>query len=305
VIVSRNRADDLARAVDSALRQRGDNEVLVMDDGSTDRTPELGADYGDRVAWHRSETSHGYIVQRNRAAALARGELLVSIDDDAEFSTDDIVVANAALFEDPRVGAMTIPWDDVGSGAGARDCSPDERTWITSSFTGRAYAVRRQLFLGLGGFREAYRHFGEEADFCLRVLDAGYLVRLGQGAIVEHRRNPNRDQRREVFMQRRNAVLFAWFNAPAAALPAHLAYVAVRAPSVGFRAGSVGAAMRGLAAGYRACAMERATRSAVSLSTYRLARRLQRHGPIPVPPEWTPSRPAPPRRAWSAPTIEP
>src|SRR4051812_31096970 len=106
VIVTRNRKETAMRAVRSALTQEGDVEVLVIDDGSTDGTAEFIRQQCPAVGVHRYEKHEGYIVQRTRGGQLARGEFLVSIDDDAEF-TDPRVVADAVdMFDaDPRIGA--------------------------------------------------------------------------------------------------------------------------------------------------------------------------------------------------------
>src|SRR5688572_25360247 len=71
VIVTKNRKEDLRKAVDSALAQTAAVEVIVIDDGSTDATSDLLATDFPAVRCVRAATSRGYIVQRNRAAELA------------------------------------------------------------------------------------------------------------------------------------------------------------------------------------------------------------------------------------------
>ncbi len=75
-------------------------------------------------------------------------------------------------------------------------------TWITDTFIGTAHALRRDIFLKLGGYRDHLVHQGEESDFCIRMLDAGYLVRLGRSDPINHWESPKRDLRRMDFYGR-------------------------------------------------------------------------------------------------------
>src|SRR3712207_2667662 len=99
VIVTRNRQADLREAVRSALAQTASLEVLVVDDGSTDGTAEMV--HGEFPAVHllASDVPRGYIAQRNRGAAAASGDVIVSLDDDARFSAADTVEHTLGEFD--------------------------------------------------------------------------------------------------------------------------------------------------------------------------------------------------------------
>lgn len=70
VVTTRNRCDELARLLPTLVDQTADAEILVVDDGSTDGTPELVRTHFPQVRLERSESPLGYIVQRTRAAQL-------------------------------------------------------------------------------------------------------------------------------------------------------------------------------------------------------------------------------------------
>ena len=110
VITTKNRRDELSHAVRSALSQSILAEVLVIDDGSSDGTAEMVRAEFPLVRLERSESSLGLITQRNRAARLATGEVLFSIDDDAVFASPHTVEQTLREFEHPRVGAVAIPY---------------------------------------------------------------------------------------------------------------------------------------------------------------------------------------------------
>src|SRR6266571_3973401 len=72
VIVTRNRKEKAKAAIESALAQIGDVEVLVMDDGSTDGTADYVRQQFPQVQLFRSEQQVGYVVHRSDAARHAK-----------------------------------------------------------------------------------------------------------------------------------------------------------------------------------------------------------------------------------------
>src|SRR5262245_46760837 len=180
VISTKNRRDDLRRALASVFAQTAPVDVLVMDDGSTDGTAEMVRHEFPSARLIRSDVSRGYIVRRNEAANVAETPYLFSIDDDAEFSSPDVVERTLTDFDDLRVGAVAIPYIEPHKGNRLLQCAPSpDAIWVTDAFVGTAHAVRRDVFLQLGGYRESLVHQGEERDFCIRMLACGPIVRLG------------------------------------------------------------------------------------------------------------------------------
>ncbi|MGH7213703.1 MAG: glycosyltransferase family 2 protein, partial [Tepidisphaeraceae bacterium] len=224
VITTKDRKDELRRAVASAVAQVGAAvEVLVIDDGSTDGSSDMLRAEFSTVRVERYERSLGLIVRRNHAAALATAPVILSIDDDAVLVSTHTVAQTLTEFDHPRVGAVAVPFVDIKQGPQVRQRAPDfARVYVASSFIGTAHALRRDLFLKLGGYREQLFHQGEEADYCLRMLDAGCVVRLGSADPIHHFESPRRDFRRMDVYGRRNDVLYAWHNVPLPYLPGHL-----------------------------------------------------------------------------------
>src|SRR5262245_26610395 len=203
VIATKDRKDDLRRAIRSAIRQTEPVEILVLDDGSTDGTSEMVRSEFPQVRLERTPVSHGYVSQRNRGALLSSGEIIFSIDDDAEFSTPHVVEQTLDRFSHPRVAAIAIPYVEPHKSNQEFQKAPDSDTiWVTDSFRGTAHALRRDVFLELGGYREQTIHQGEEMDFCIRLLNNGYVVRLGLGDVIIHH-EAQRDLRRIAFYGRR------------------------------------------------------------------------------------------------------
>jgi GT2 family glycosyltransferase len=251
VITTKNRKDDLRTAVASAVAQDAEPCVLVIDDGSTDGTSELIRAQFPAVRVERSETSLGYVVQRNRAARICSTPFIFSIDDDAAYSTPRVVSQTIAEFSDPRVGAVGIPFIDVRQAPTVNQRAADERQiYVLRNYIGTAHAVRRDIFLSLGGYREFIFHQGEEDDYCLRLLAAGYVVRAGLADPIHHFESPRRDFRRLDLYGRRNNILLHWWNTPMPMLVPALAMTTANGLLHGVRQRRPLRMAQGLAMGY-------------------------------------------------------
>jgi glycosyltransferase involved in cell wall biosynthesis len=98
VLPTRNRSSMLMQAVSSALSQEGVQlEVIVIDEGSSDDTPErLAGIADDRLAVIRHESPRGVAPARNAAIARARGEWIAFLDDDDLWAPDNLRTQLAA-----------------------------------------------------------------------------------------------------------------------------------------------------------------------------------------------------------------
>ena len=275
VIVTHNRKEDLQKAVESALAQVGDVEVLVMDDASTDGTDQLMQTQFPQVRYHRVEDNVGYIVHRNNASDLAQGRVLFSIDDDATFSTPHVVEQTLAEFDDPRVGAVAIPYVDVLKDDRIRQAAPQETgDWLSVAFRGTAYAVRKETFDQIGRFRASFRHQGEEHDFCLRMLGVGKGVKFGRSDVIHHFESPKR-VRSYIFEQAcRNWIVFVLMNVPLLDLPLHAAGKTATGLYAGVRKRLPWNALRGVCRGWWWSLKNLSERRPVSRDAFKLYRRL-------------------------------
>ena len=275
VIITRDRRNDCCKAIESALSQTAPIEIIVIDDGSGDGTAELIRERFPQVRLYESPDRLDCVIQRNHAARLAHAPVIFSIDDDAIFTSPRIVEQTLKLFDHPRVGAVTIPYVDVGHSPRVKTGAPDANgIYVTSMYIGTAHAVRRDLFLQLGGYREDLIHFGEEREYCLRMLEAGYVVRAGTADVIHHFVSPHRKLEREFVFKARNMVLFPFFNVPLSRMAVHLAGSTVNVLKNGWAHGHPFWSARGLFWGYLECIRGIRRRKPVSLSTYRLAQRL-------------------------------
>ena len=279
VITTKNRKDDLARALRSAIAETAAVEVLMIDDGSQDGTSEMVRAQFPGVRVERFETSAGLIVRRNIGAKLARAPIIVSIDDDAEFSTPHVVAQILPFFSDPKIGAVAIPFKEPGkTGDILFQVAPsDSGVWRCAYFIGTAHALRRNIFLSLGSYRGDLVHQGEELDYGIRMIDAGYCTIIGRSDPILHHESPIRDWQRMDYYGSRNTILFAWQNAPALSLIPLLAGSTIKVALFTLEWSRLKHRIGAIVDGYR-CFM-RFERRPVSRARFSLFRGLKKQGP--------------------------
>jgi glycosyltransferase involved in cell wall biosynthesis len=167
----------IAEALDSVLAQTyAPVEVIVSDDGSTDRTAEIADGYGARVV--RQDRS-GPAAARNAGLAVARGEYWAILDADDVMPADRIERQVEQLERHPEVGmvfGLTEAFVTPGQSRPAH-WSP---AWDDGPFPWHTTAMlARRVLLELVGPFDASRRFAEDMDWIARAKAAG--VRSEQG----------------------------------------------------------------------------------------------------------------------------
>ena len=130
VIATYNRGARIGRTLDSVLRQtKPVSEIVVSDDGSTDKTAAwIGSNYP--TVWVLTSPNAGTSTARNRGAEAASGEVLVFLDHD-----DEITPERAAPMRTPRIMAGTTDIARVCAAAASmlmRDTGPV--MWLTGTW---------------------------------------------------------------------------------------------------------------------------------------------------------------------------
>ena len=178
IVPVRNDAVRLGRCLASLGAGLGlrNTEVIVADNGSNDRSPQVAVEMGARVI---SLPGLKVSALRNSAAREANGELLAFVDADHELGSNWTAAAVDAMGDD-SVGA-----------AGARYMPPPGGTWVQEAYgllRGRTsgvgdtdwlgsgnMVVRRTAFEQVGGF-DASLEACEDVDLCRRLRSAGFRI---------------------------------------------------------------------------------------------------------------------------------
>jgi glycosyltransferase involved in cell wall biosynthesis len=279
VVPTRNRQNELRALLLSVAEQTVPLEIIVMDDGSTDGTPEMVRQEFPHATLHQITTGCGPAFQRNRGISLATTNIIFPLDDDAKFISSRTVEQTLAEFDHPRVAAIAIPYINARYDERVWQHAPiSDDHWITYAFIGAAHAIRRDIFLEVGGYREHFVYMGEESDLCLRLLEKGYVTCLGHADPIHHLESPRRDNALADRCGRRNDVLFAWQNVPWSALPLHLAATTVNGILTGIRSRHFLRMLQGTLSGYAGFISGRYERKPVRKEIYHMQRRLKKCG---------------------------
>ncbi|WP_129126149.1 glycosyltransferase [Geomonas oryzae] len=210
-----NGARYLREALDSILAQSfTDFELLVIDDGSTDGSPELVASCEDaRIRLVRRERNMGLIATLNQGLELARADLVARMDADdvacphrlerqvAEFRErpglvllgSDLEIIDAAGVP---IGYEPKPVDDVGLKlALSVICAIGHPTVV----------FRREAVLKVGGYREEF-HAAEDYDLWTRLAVEGEFRNLPV-PLLKYRINPQGESLRKTALQSENSAI--------------------------------------------------------------------------------------------------
>jgi glycosyltransferase involved in cell wall biosynthesis len=283
VIPTKNRKDQLRETIGSVLSQTVKSEIIVVDDGSTDDTMEMIQTHFPDVRCERHRESRGPTTCRNRAAGIASGDILVTLDDDCVLCRNDAIEICLRWFDSPAIAGVTLPFVNVRQDDVLRTAAPTtDQTYVTLDYYAGMVAFRRSVFLALGGYRTHYFMHYEEPDLAIRMLDRGKLIRNGNVKLVHHLESPSRDRTKLWRLGARNSILYALFNVPLVLLPLYLVATVAKTFLFAVRHGGTWPAIKGFLEAIPIGKQTWQHRSPVSWRAYRVARRLKRHGPAPI-----------------------
>lgn len=196
VLVTAGRRALVAKALDALAAQTLPAQVVVVDNASNDGTAD---DLARRDVTVVTEPVHAHVAAaRNRAAAVATGELLAFTDDDCAPTPAWL----EALVASCRDGVALVQGRTTADPAG--HVEPLSRTQWTPAEYGlyetSNVAYDREVFLDAGGFDEGFAGevarvlgarfgrypFGEDTELAWRVKRAGGVSRFAATAVVEH-----------------------------------------------------------------------------------------------------------------------
>ena len=201
IIPTYNRAQDCARAIESCLNQLGDyDEIVVVDDGSTDDTIELLQTYVDRlpgVVRVFQQENAGVGVARNTAIREALGDYIVLLDSDdillpwtlqrvrdaaERFDNPALIAGPTPFFEDPL--EIDVSSEPNPSAAYYRDLLS---CWKKPPYLpGSGVAVRKDFLDEVGGFFP-HRHLGEDIDLYLKLCEKPGFVLYDNPIYAQYR----------------------------------------------------------------------------------------------------------------------
>jgi O-antigen biosynthesis protein len=166
-------------------------ELVVVDNGSRDRTREVVREHRDRVQL-AEEPTRGAGAARNAGVARATGEVVAFTDADCVVDPGWLRSLVAPL-RDPRVGIAggpiraLAPANDVARfGEAVHDHRAAIEVYRPPYAITMSWASPRGVIAELGGFDNRFRR-GQDTDLSYRIVQAGYRLAFVPDAIVYHR----------------------------------------------------------------------------------------------------------------------
>jgi cellulose synthase/poly-beta-1,6-N-acetylglucosamine synthase-like glycosyltransferase len=198
----------VAAGLPSGLR----SELIVVDDASEDETPDVLADYGDRIRVVRREANGGFARACNDGAAAASGRYVVFLNNDTEPTEGWLEALVSYADETPAagvVGSKLLYTNGTVQHAGIvitqerfprhiYGCFPGDHPAVSKSrrfqcVTGAVALFRAELFAEAGGFDMSFHNAYEDIDLCLRLGRMGYEVHLCADSVLTHLETVTRD----------------------------------------------------------------------------------------------------------------
>jgi hypothetical protein len=237
VINTYNRAASLDATLRSLRRLNYPSfEVIVVNGPSTDNTMEVLRSHAASIRVGTC-SDRNLSVSRNVGIDMARGDLVAFLDDDAVPDENWLNDAVDACDSEEVGGVGGFVYDHTGYnlqyrysvsnrlGTASWDVAEPKTEFCYPGclefpyLQGTNAIFRRSALLEIGGFDEEFNYYLDETDVCLRLVDAGYLLKQLSNAFVYHRFLPShiRSENRVVTSWHpiiKNKVYFSLVNAP-------------------------------------------------------------------------------------------
>jgi glycosyltransferase involved in cell wall biosynthesis len=194
VVCAYNAERTLQRCLESLQSLRYPNfEVIIVDDGSTDRTNAIAKNYPEfRLISHENR---GLSVARNEGILAAEGAIVAFTDSDCEVDPDWLTYLVARLRSEELAGvggtSLPPPEEDWVPGVVARSPGGPTHVLLTHKVAehipGCNMAFWRHRLLEVGLFDPIFRTAGDDVDICWRLQDAGHRIGFAPAALAWHR----------------------------------------------------------------------------------------------------------------------
>ncbi len=199
------------------------DEVLICADGCTDETVSMLVREFPGFVLLTNADRQGSIPSRDRMLRLACCEIVISLDDDSyPLDRDFLMRLGRALAEHPEAAVISFAVLHDGDDGGRGTASREERLGrYVAAYANCGAAVRRDVYLRLGGFPAFFSHGYEEPDYALQCYAAGLAVWLEPDLVVRHHLSRvNRHEGRRQRLHARNELWSVLIRCPWPYLPA-------------------------------------------------------------------------------------
>lgn len=201
VLATYNRAAQLRRTLQNILTYgEGLGRIYVVNNGSTDDTRRLIEEVTDpRVCAIHNEQNLGAAAGKNVGLRRSSADVVIVIDDDAEFCSPwPVQEVRRAFEDDPRLAVVQFKIINNASGRvlnmefPGRDASREANdSFLIGYFIGAGHALRKAALDDVGYYPDDFGLYAhEEVDLSYRVINGGYRMRYVPAVAVRHMKDP-------------------------------------------------------------------------------------------------------------------
>jgi GT2 family glycosyltransferase len=225
IILNYKRREALARTIDSALRQDYPHrEIIVVDNHSEEDIRSVVEAKDPGIKLIELSQNLGSCAGRNAGIREARGQILVTLDNDVTlFSPSELTYVANAFEERPDVHVLVFQICDPGTGQMRlwEWCHPkywkefSQSEFETYFLPEGASAFRREIFEVAGLYYEPFFIYHEGGDLALRLIDRGFRILYCPRVRVAHLQlREARPSGRSYYFHTRNWIWFAYKDFP-------------------------------------------------------------------------------------------
>ncbi len=178
IIPAYNGEDFLGEATESINKQNYQPlEIIIVDDGSTDKTAEIAKGLNGNVKYLYQAHSGGPATGRNRGIREAQGELIAFLDQDDLFSEDKLALQVSKMNEQPKLDIVLGRTQMLRLREVKNDKYEFEKysqPWVTLMLSSALF--RKSVFGKVGLFDEGLNYYGNDYDWFMRARELGVLL---------------------------------------------------------------------------------------------------------------------------------
>ena len=173
VITTFNRANLLKRAINSLLLQTETNwEAIIIDDGSTDKTPEALKEFSlenEKIKVFRFDNA-GPNIAKNRGIKLASSNFITFLDSDDEYKNNHLAIRKAMFIKYPELKFIHGGIEIIGDEYVPDRYDTNQKIHLSECVIGGTFFIQKDVFKQIGYFKDIA--MGSDADFYDRVCQA-------------------------------------------------------------------------------------------------------------------------------------
>ena len=179
----------------------GADEIIIIDDGSNDKTKEILKKYENRITIIKNKTNQGLGFSRNLAISKSKHQLVASIDADVEpekkwllklYETQKnfgSAICGGRMFEKYKDKNIYNMWRHIH---GTQNPFGDKIIEnLGDTVSGSNTLLNKEVWSNVGGYLNQYKTNGEDVTFCRKLVISKYKISYNGTAECNHLQNDN------------------------------------------------------------------------------------------------------------------